>query len=108
MLLQLKRNDLLVSKMGRHGGYSLSKDPDQIFLGDVVRILDGPIGPLPCVSEKFYQPCFDCKDELTCEIRNVMQLVRDATVSILDKTSLEAALHSKFSSLKSIVETTVF
>jgi DNA-binding IscR family transcriptional regulator len=51
---------------------------------------------------------FDFKDELTCEIRNVMQLVRDATVSILDKTSLEAALHSKFSSLKSIVETTVF
>lgn len=94
--------------MGRNGGYSLSRSPDQIFLGEIVRILDGPIGPLPCVSERFYQPCYDCQDELTCEIRIVMRLVRDATVSILDNTSLEAALHAKFRSVKSIVEATGF
>jgi Rrf2 family protein len=96
ILLELKTNRILESRMGRRGGYILSRPPDQIFLGEVVRILDGPIGPLPCVSQYAYQPCYDCKDERTCEIRKVMKMVRDATVSILDKTSLEDAVHANF------------
>ncbi len=96
ILLQLKTSDILQSRMGRHGGYTLSRPPDKIFLGEIVRLLDGPIGPLPCVSQYAYQPCYDCKDERTCEIRKVMKLVRDATVSILDKTTLEDALHANF------------
>lgn len=96
ILLELKRSDILQSRMGRHGGYTLSRTPDKIFMGEIVRILDGPIGPLPCVSQYAYQPCYDCKDEKSCEIRKVMKLVRDATVSILDKTSLEDALHANF------------
>ena len=96
ILLQLKLNDILQSRMGRHGGYTLSRPPNKIFLGEIVRLLDGPIGPLPCVSQYAYQPCYDCKDEHTCEIRKVMKLVRDATVSILDRTTLEDALHANF------------
>lgn len=65
--------------MGRNGGYFLSRHPEKITMGEIVRILDGPLGPLPCVSERYYQPCYDCKDAKTCEIRNVMKLVRDAT-----------------------------
>ncbi len=96
ILLELKRSNILQSRMGRNGGYFLSRHPDKISMGEIVRILDGPLGPLPCVSERAYQPCYDCKDERTCEIRKVMKMVRDATVSILDKTSLEDALHQNF------------
>jgi Rrf2 family protein len=102
ILLELKSHDLLQSKMGRRGGYTLSRTPDKIFMGQIVRILDGPIGPLPCVSEDSYKPCYDCKDEHSCEIRKVMKLVRDATVTILDNTSLEDALQSNFSVMKYI------
>lgn len=100
ILLELKNRNILQSRMGRHGGYTLSRDPDKIFMGEVVRILDGPLGPLPCVSEKSYLPCMDCKEERTCEIRRVMKLVRDATVDILDKTSLEAALHQNLRAMQ--------
>ncbi|MBK6483814.1 MAG: Rrf2 family transcriptional regulator [Chitinophagaceae bacterium] len=100
ILLELKNRNILQSRMGRHGGYTLSRDPDKIFMGEVVRILDGPLGPLPCVSENSYLPCMDCKEERTCEIRRVMKLVRDATVDILDKTSLEAALHQNLRAMQ--------
>ncbi|HUM46304.1 MAG TPA: Rrf2 family transcriptional regulator [Chitinophagales bacterium] len=102
ILLELKKSDILQSRMGRHGGYTLSREPDKIFMGEIVRVLDGPIGPLACVSERAYVPCYDCKDEHTCEIRKVMKLVRDATVSILDKTSLQDALHQNFRVLQYI------
>src|SRR5262245_33061267 len=75
ILLQLKKSNILQSQMGRSGGYRLSRPPSEIYLGDIVRILDGPIGPLPCVSSYAYQACFDCKDERTCEIRRVMKMV---------------------------------
>lgn len=102
ILLQLKKHNLLSSRMGRHGGYTLSRAPDKIYLGEIVRLLDGPIGPLACVSEHAYQACYDCQDERTCEIRKVMKLVRDATASILDKTSLEDALQKNFQMLQYI------
>ena|SRR5215831_11942418 len=96
ILLQLKNNQILQSQMGRNGGYYLSRSPQKIFMGEIVRILDGPIAPVPCVSKLAYERCYDCQDEKTCEIRKVMKLVRDATVQILDHTSLEDALHSSF------------
>ncbi|MBK9730102.1 MAG: Rrf2 family transcriptional regulator [Chitinophagaceae bacterium] len=102
ILLELKKSNILQSRMGRYGGYSLSRHPDKIFMGEIVRILDGPMGPLPCVSEQAYMPCYDCKDERTCEIRKVMKLVREATVSILDQTSLEDALQHNFRVLQYI------
>lgn len=96
ILLQLKNNDVLKSQMGRKGGYLLSRSPQKIFLGEIIRILDGPIAPVPCVSKINYQRCYDCQDEKICEVRKVMKLVRDATVQILDHTSLDDALHSSF------------
>jgi len=87
ILLALKNAGLLQSRMGQGGGYYLAKPPDQIFLGQIVRILDGPLAPIRCVSQTAYEPC-DCPDEKTCGLRLVMGDVRDAIADILDKTSL--------------------
>ena len=92
ILLQLKLEGILVSKVGRQGGYRLSRSPDKIMVGEIVRLLEGTVAPIPCVSKAAYERCFDCEDEKTCEIRRVMQLVRDAMVKILDHTSLLDAL----------------
>ncbi|MBC8047519.1 MAG: Rrf2 family transcriptional regulator [Fimbriimonadaceae bacterium] len=96
ILLELKKNGLLHSKMGKGGGYELSKPPNKITVGQVVRILDGPLAPLGCVSKTAYKKCEECVSERSCEIRRIMQQVRDATAKILDTTSLEEARHSLF------------
>ena len=88
ILLQLKRADILCSKKGRGGGYALDRSPDAIILGDVIRLLDGPLALVPCASLTAYQKCGDCTDEATCGIRIVMKEVRDATAGILDGTTL--------------------
>ena len=88
ILLDLKRHGILQSKKGKGGGYFLGKNPQAIFLGQVIRVLDGPLAPIPCVSQTAYMKCQECKDEKTCGIRLVMQEVRDATAKILDSTSL--------------------
>src|SRR3989338_6941562 len=89
ILLELKNNGVLQSKMGKGGGYSLVRPPHQIMLGSVMRILEGPLSPLPCLSQTSYQKCDDCEDENTCSIRMVMKELHRATVSILDNTSLQ-------------------
>ena len=89
ILLELKNNGLLFSKKGKGGGYSLAKPASQITAGQVVRILDGPLAPIPCVSVTAYRPCQDCRSEKDCQVRRVMQKVRDATAEILDNTSLK-------------------
>ncbi|HYV90347.1 MAG TPA: Rrf2 family transcriptional regulator [Chitinophagales bacterium] len=94
ILLQLKLKGILESKVGRQGGYRLSRAPDKITVGEIVRLLEGKVAPIPCVSKFAYERCFDCEDEKTCEIRRVMQHVRDAMVKILDHTSLRDALSS--------------
>ena len=96
ILLDLKRHGLLQSKMGKGGGYSLSKAPAEITVGQVVRILDGPLAPIPCVSKTAYQKCDECDSERTCEIRKIMAQVRDASASILDFTSLADAPKASF------------
>jgi Rrf2 family protein len=94
ILLELNRNGLVRSRRGRGGGYALAKPADLISFGQVVRIMDGPLAPLSCVSVKFYRRCEDCKDEQTCEIRKVMRRVRNAIAEQLDGTSLQDALNS--------------
>ncbi|HRF76827.1 MAG TPA: Rrf2 family transcriptional regulator [Chitinophagales bacterium] len=96
ILLELKKNGLLHSKMGKGGGYSLSKSPDEITVGQVVRILDGPLAPIPCVSKTAYMKCAECDNEKTCEIRKIMMQVRDASAAILDHTSLLEAPKALF------------
>ena len=96
ILLELKRSGLLHSKMGKGGGYYLNKPPDEVTVGQVVRILDGPLAPIPCVSKTAYRKCDECDNERTCEIRKIMMQVRDASATILDYTSLKDALRAQF------------
>jgi len=87
ILLTLKNAGLLQSKMGFGGGYYLAKSPAEINLGHIVRVLDGPLAPIRCVSQMAYEPC-DCPDEATCGLRMVMGDVRNAIANILDNTTL--------------------
>jgi Rrf2 family protein len=87
ILLTLKNAGLVHSKMGVGGGYYLAKPADQISLGQIIRILDGPLAPVRCVSQMAYESC-GCPDEQTCGLRLVMSDVRNAIVDILDGTTL--------------------
>lgn len=87
ILLTLKNSGLLHSKMGVGGGYYLARDPQEIFLGQIIRVLDGPIAPIRCVSQMAYEAC-DCPDVESCGLRLVMEDVRNSIASILDNTSL--------------------
>ena len=87
ILLTLKNSGLLQSKRGVSGGYYLSRPAEEIMLGQIVRILDGPLAPISCVSQMAYEAC-GCADEDTCGLRMVMYDVRNAIADILDNTSL--------------------
>ncbi len=87
ILLSLKNAGLLHSKMGVGGGYYLAKPASEISLGHIVRVLDGPLAPINCVSQLAYEPC-GCPDEETCGLRLVMLDVRNAISDILDNTTL--------------------
>ena len=91
ILLSLKNAGLLHSKMGVGGGYYLARPPEEITLGHIERILDGPLAPIRCVSQMAYEPC-GCPDEQTCGLRLVMLDVRSAITDILDHTTLADVL----------------
>src|SRR5262245_43854010 len=88
ILLELKRHGVLQSKKGKGGGYFLRRAPDEITVGQVIRVLDGPLALVPCASQTAYMRCEECLDEKTCGIRWAMKEVRDATAKILDNTTL--------------------
>lgn len=88
ILLALKNSGILHSRKGKGGGYYLAKTPDSITMGSVIRVLEGPLAPVPCVSQTAYHKCDECRDEMTCGIRIVMKDVRDATARIVDNTTL--------------------
>jgi len=92
ILLELKRAGLVYSKRGRLGGYGLLRAPEEITFGEVLRLIDGPIAPLPCLSKIAYRRCMDCGDEANCEIRHVFARVTLATREVLDRTSLATSL----------------
>ncbi len=87
ILLALKNAGLLQSKMGVGGGYYLARPPQEITLGHIERVLDGPLAPIRCVSQMAYEPC-GCPDAETCGLRMVMGDVRNAIADILDHTTL--------------------
>jgi Rrf2 family protein len=91
ILLELKRHGVVQSRRGKGGGYLLGRTPSEISLGEIVRILDGPLAPITCVSVTAYRRCDECADEATCGIRHAMKRVRDSTASILDGTTLTDA-----------------
>lgn len=88
ILLDLKRQYVVDSKKGKGGGYFLRRKPSEITFGEVIRVLDGPLAAVPCVSQTAYKPCAECPDEQTCGVRLAMKKVRDATAQILDHTTL--------------------
>jgi Rrf2 family protein len=92
ILLELKNQSILQSKKGKGGGYFLSQTPQSVTVGQIVRITEGPLAPLPCVSKTSYMRCRECRDERSCGIRIVMKEVRDATAQILDSTTLADVL----------------
>jgi Rrf2 family protein len=92
ILLELKNAGILQSKSGKGGGYSLSRGPQHVTFGQVIRVLDGPFAPVPCVSKTAYAKCAECADETTCAIRLVMADVREAISNILDRTTFSEAL----------------
>lgn len=92
ILLDLKRAGLVASRRGKIGGYLLIKNPREIFFGEVLRLIDGPVAPLPCLSKIAYRRCADCKSEDNCELRQVFAQVTNATRLVLDQTSIGAAI----------------
>jgi Rrf2 family protein len=88
ILCELKNAGLLQSRKGKGGGYELYKAPEEISMATVLRIIDGPIAPLPCVSINFYEPCTDCHDEVSCSLHRTLIAVRDANLAVLEKTTL--------------------
>ena len=88
ILLTLRKNGLLGSKKGKGGGYYLLKEPSEIEMTTIMRILEGPISMVPCVSLNFYEKCDDCPDENACAVHNLMLQVRDSTLQIFRNTTL--------------------
>jgi|SRR5689334_9567559 len=87
ILLELKKSGILESKKGKGGGYFFAKDPNKVYLAEVLRLIDGPIALLPCVSLHFYQRCKNC-DEKNCGLHRVMCEVRDANLAILENRTV--------------------
>ena len=88
ILLDLKNQGMLQSRKGKGGGYLLARDPADIYLGQIVRMFDGPLAPVPCASQTAYVRCADCRDEAVCGVHIAMREVRDATAKVLDGTSI--------------------
>lgn len=88
ILLDLKRAGILSSRQGSQGGYYLLKSPSDINLADVYRLFDGGVALLPCASEKFYEPCKDCANEVECCLRLGLQQVREQTLLVMERISI--------------------
>ncbi len=89
IMAELRNAGLVHARYGREGGFSLARSPKEIMVGHVIRVLDGPLSPIPCASKAYYQKCDDCEDEDRCQVRLVMLDVRNAIAGILDTLSLE-------------------
>jgi Rrf2 family protein len=87
IMATLKHGGIVRTTLGAHGGYTMAADPTTVTLGRVIRLLDGALAPLGCVSLRYYEAC-SCVDEAVCPLRDVMIDVRDAMLEILDKETL--------------------
>jgi Rrf2 family protein len=89
ILSTLRHAGIVRTSLGAHGGYTIGEDPSTVSIGRVVRLLDGALAPLTCVSLRYYEPC-SCPDESACALRDAMLDVRDSILAILDVESLAA------------------
>ena len=92
VLLDLKRKGLVASRRGRSGGYMLVKRPQDMTIGSVLRAVDGPIAPLPCISRSAYRRCPDCADEKSCTVRRLSADTYAAMLLLWDATTLAEAI----------------
>lgn len=88
VLTQLRSGGYVVSTRGRLGGYRLARDADDIYAGEISRLIDGPLAPAPCASVSQHRPCDWCEDETTCDLKTVWVQVRDAIADVMDSISL--------------------
>jgi Rrf2 family protein len=95
ILLQLRNNGIIRSKVGKGGGHELVREPSDIDLLTVVRAIDGPVAPLPCLSKTAYSRCDDCPDEKTCGARRLFKDIHEAALEIMGKTTLEDAFKGR-------------
>jgi Rrf2 family protein len=91
ILLELRKDGLVVSHRGKHGGYALARTPQKISFADVIRVIDGPLAFTPCTSKTAYERCDDCPDEATCAIRKPLKAARAASAQILEQATLAEA-----------------
>lgn len=94
ILLEVRNAGVIASTRGRSGGYSLIKKPSEVSISEMLRLIDGPIAPLPCLSRRAYQKCEDCADEATCRIRKVFAEVFWSYLVIIESLTLEDMLRS--------------
>jgi Rrf2 family protein len=87
IMATLKHGGIVRTTLGTHGGYAMAAQPSAISIGRVIRLLDGALAPMGCVSLRYYEPC-SCPDEATCQLRDAMIDVRDAMLEILDNETL--------------------
>lgn len=94
ILLEVRNAGVIASIRGRSGGYSLIKRPSEISISELLRTIDGPIAPLPCLSRRAYQRCDDCADEASCRIRRIFAEVFWSYLLLIDSLTLEDMLRS--------------
>ena len=92
ILRELRNVQILQSRRGKNGGYRFNKPPNEIYLAEVMRVIDGPIALLPCVSLNYYAPCEACEENV-CSIKGVFETVRNETLSILGNTSIQSLVN---------------
>ncbi len=95
ILAEMQRNGVVRGRRGRGGGYQLARSAAEISFGGVVRLMQGPLGLLPCVSVSRHRRCSDCHDNDTCELKKLFRSVRDSTSAILDAWTLADAIGDK-------------
>jgi Rrf2 family protein len=95
ILVEMKKDGILRSKQGKSGGYFLNQAANEIKLGHIIRLIDGPIALVQCVSYKYYKACDECLDESTCGLKVIMADVREATNKVLNKVSLADLLQNE-------------
>jgi Rrf2 family protein len=95
ILVELKRDGIVQSRRGKAGGYALLKPADMITFGHVLRLIDGPLAPVPCLSRVAYKRCSDCLSEETCEIRRVFARLAHSARVVLDQTTIADALQER-------------
>jgi Rrf2 family protein len=88
ILSELRNAGLVFSKKGKGGGYALARSAHEISVGQIVRVLDGPLAPIQCASVTAYRRCDDCSDEKACTVRLIMVKARNAIADVLDHHSL--------------------